>query len=110
MGIKLEILFELLYAAGAKDSNASAALFFSTVDAVHETFVIDAVVQAEHMANLMGHDVARTHQQVLFTVRVVNAVPLWVIATEGEATNTFCVAGPAEDKVPFRPWVKILIC
>jgi len=92
----------------AQNANATLPLFFSAVDTIHETLIVDAVAKAELVANLVAHDSTATHEEVLFAVRVFDFVPGWVVATEGERSHTLSVAGPPEAERPVGTRVQIL--
>jgi len=68
------------------------------------------VAQAELVPDLVAHDVAPTHQQVLFAVGVVDTVPSGIIPTKGESCNTLSVACPPEAEVPAGTRVQVLHC
>ena len=56
------MIFQLLQADWAKCSDATASLLISAVDSVHQTLVVDAMLQAEHVTELMSYDVAASHE------------------------------------------------
>ena len=65
--------------------------------------------KSELVTNLVAEDGTPVHHVIPLSVRILNAIPSWVIATEGEAGNTLGEAGPAEAESPSRTWIEILV-
>ena len=100
-------MLKFFVANGAKDANTSVALLLGAVDSVHEALIVDAVPQTELMSNLVAHDVASSHEQVLFPVRVFDTIPSRIIPSEREGCDSFGITGPTKAEVPTRSWIKI---
>ena len=60
------------------------------------------------MANLVAHDSAGAHEEILLGVGIGDAIPSWVKAPEREAANTLREACPAEAEAPLGARVKVL--
>ena len=65
------------------------------------------MAKSELVANLVAHDVAGMHQQVLLILRVFDAVPGWIIACKGDASHTCSEASPAKAEGP--GWLRVQI-
>ena len=85
-------------------------MLLRTHEPVHKAFVVYAVLETKHVANLVGHYVASTDQEVLLGVFVLNPVPRRVVAAEGEGTDSYIISGPAEAEVPAFLRVQIFVC
>ena len=66
------------------------------------------MAKAELMANLMAHDMAASHQKILFSVLHLDTIPIWVIPAEGESAHTFRIAGPSKAESPTVLRVQVL--
>ena len=73
--VEPHVLLQLLLADGAEDFDAAAPLLIRRPEAVHQALVVDAVAQAELMAELAADYVAGAHEDVLLPVRILDAVP-----------------------------------
>ena len=87
-------------ADGAENADAAIALLFSTIDTIHEAFIVYAVSKPKLMANFVAHDGTATHQEILLSIIILNPIESWVIPAEREGTNTLGVASPPEAEVP----------
>ena len=66
--------------------------------------------KTELVTNLVAEDGTPAHHVIPLSVRILNAIPSWVIATERETGNTLGEAGPAKAESPSRTWIEILVC
>lgn len=62
----------------AQNFDASSALFICTRYSVHEAFIVDAVLQAKKMSDLVTDEVAATHDVVFVTIGVSDVVIRWI--------------------------------
>eukprot|EP00354_Favella_ehrenbergii_P004386 CAMPEP_0170471746 /NCGR_PEP_ID=MMETSP0123-20130129/13915_2 /TAXON_ID=182087 /ORGANISM="Favella ehrenbergii, Strain Fehren 1" /LENGTH=100 /DNA_ID=CAMNT_0010739601 /DNA_START=527 /DNA_END=829 /DNA_ORIENTATION=- len=91
----------------AEQFDTTITLLLCAHDTVHETLIIDAVSQAELMADLVSHDMTPSHQEVLLAIWIFNAIEFGVVAAEREGADTLREAGPTEAERP--AWLRVQV-
>ena len=101
-------MLQLFLADRTENPDATSSLLVGAHNAVHEALIVDAVTEAELVADLMAHDRTATLEQVLLSIRIVDTVPLWVVPAKAESANAFSEASPAEAEVPVGARIQVL--
>ena len=75
---ELDVVLELLEAHWAEHPDAPLSLFSRAVYSVHQALIVDAMSEAEHVTQLVRHDVTCSHERIPRLIRVFYSIQLWI--------------------------------
>ena len=103
---ELNIFLEFLYTNWTECIVFTRHLLVQSIITIHQTFVIDAVMESEHVWNFVSHCMT-SKSYIISICQLLVSRPAWVISLKRKNSSTFTEICPAEHIIPFDTRVKI---